>query len=59
MSNEELTVFFEEEAEVEVSQGYSLGTGGDGFIRLNLATQREILLESLARVKQAYNRYQR
>lgn len=55
LSNEELTAFFEDEAEVEVSLGYSLGTGGDGFIRLNMATQRQVILESLARVKKAYD----
>lgn len=59
MSKEELTVFFEDESEVEVSQGYSLGTGGEGFIRLNMATQRKVILESLARVKQAYDRHKR
>ncbi len=57
ISDEELTTFFEEKAEVIVSQGGSLGTGGSGFIRLNIATQTSIISECLTRVKRAYDRY--
>lgn len=57
MSNEELQALFEDEACVEVSQGYTLGTGGSGYIRLNVATQRKILAEGLERIKQAYDHH--
>ena len=57
MSDEELTAFFEDDAQVEVSQGYSLGTGGSGFVRLNLATQRSILSQGLERIRKAYERH--
>ena len=57
MSDEELTTFFEDDAQVEVSQGYSLGTGGSGFVRLNLATQRSILSQGLERIRKAYERH--
>ena len=57
LSDEELTAFFEDEAQVEVSQGYSLGTGGSGFIRLNMATQTSILTEGLERIEAAFQRH--
>lgn len=53
LSREELTVFFEDSAQVEVSQGYSLGTGGEGFIRLNMACPRAVLREGLERIREA------
>lgn len=59
MTSEEMTAFFEDEAQVEVSQGYSLGTGGDGFIRLNMATQRSILTEGLERIRSAFEHHRK
>lgn len=57
MDRESLTAFFEDEAEVEVSQGYSLGTGGEGYIRWNIACSRSVLMEGLERVCAAYRKH--
>lgn len=37
-----------------VNQGYTFGTGGEGFIRLNLACPRSILEEALERLVQSF-----
>ena len=55
MSNEQLTSFFEDRARIIVNQGHSLGTGGSGFIRLNIGCPRQILESGLDRIKQAYD----
>ena len=57
LSEEEMTAFFEDEAEVEVSQGSTLGTDGSGYVRMNIATQRSLLLAGLERVKKAYDKH--
>lgn len=55
MSNEQLTSFFEDKARIIVNQGHALGTGGSGFIRLNIGCPRQILESGLQRIKQAYD----
>lgn len=57
MSPEQQTTVFEKEARVEVSQGHSLGTGGEGHIRMNIACPRSVLLEGLKRIKDAFEKY--
>ena len=54
MNPQEMTEFFEDEAQTEVSIGASLGTGGEGFIRLNMACPRSVLKEGLERIAKAY-----
>ena len=55
MNKEQMTAFFEDEAEVEVSLGYTLGKGGEGFVRINMATQRAVLMKGLERIAKAYS----
>lgn len=45
--------FFLKEARVAFNDGKAFGTGGEGFVRLNFATQRSILQEALDRMKRA------
>ncbi len=45
--------FFLEQARVALTDGASFGTGGEGFVRLNFACQRSVLLEALDRMKTA------
>lgn len=40
------------ESKVWVNQGYIFGEGGSGFLRLNLACQKETLHEALKRIKE-------
>ena len=55
MSNEELHNFMIEKAKVWVNDGYIFGQGGDGFIRINVATPRSILLKGLEQLADAIN----
>ena len=57
LSREALTAFFEDEAEVIVTQGCFLGTGGEGYIRLNLGCPRSVLEKGLARIKEAFDKH--
>lgn len=57
MTTEEMTAFFEDGAEVEVSLGASLGTGGEGYVRLNMACPRSILQEGLERISKTYAKH--
>lgn len=45
--------FFLERARVALSAGSSFGKPGDGFVRLNFACPRSVLLEALGRMKAA------
>lgn len=54
LDREAQTAFFEDNAQVEVSQGFALGTGGEGYIRLNIACSRAVLMEGLQRIYTAY-----
>ena len=51
---EELKRWLEQEARINVSWGTSFGPGGEGFIRLNVATPRALLAEALNRMKRTY-----
>ena len=50
---EELDAFLLEQAKVAVNSGASFGTGGSGFVRLNLATSAEIIREAVGRISRA------
>jgi cystathionine beta-lyase len=45
--------FFLEQARVALTDGEDFGTGGRGFVRLNFACPRSVLLEALDRMKEA------
>ncbi len=45
--------FFLEKAKVALNDGAAFGRGGEGFVRLNFACPRTILLEALERMRQA------
>lgn len=45
--------FFLEEARVGLTDGADFGRGGEGFVRLNFATQRPVLEEALNRMRTA------
>lgn len=53
MSNAELKRFFVHEAGVGLNPGYTFGSQGSGFMRLNLGSPRAVLREALARIEQA------
>ncbi|MBK3745905.1 putative C-S lyase [Paraburkholderia aspalathi] len=55
LSPKELRQFFEEDAHIAVTYGDALGKGGEGYIRLNLATPKSILEEGLQRLAKAYS----
>lgn len=50
----DLVEWIQEKARVSVSFGSSFGPGGEGFIRVNVATPRQILQEGLERLAAAY-----
>jgi len=50
-SNESLQRFFIQKARVWLSEGSEFGKGGDGFVRMNIATSRSTLQEALTRIK--------
>lgn len=45
--------FFLEQARVALTDGQDFGAGGEGFVRLNFACPRSVLLEALDRMKAA------
>lgn len=53
---QELEEFLIKEAKVLMNQGGNYGTGGDGFVRLNIACARVILEDALERIKAAVER---
>lgn len=55
MTDRELEDFMEGEASVFAEGGYLFGTGGEGFVRLNLACPREVLESALERLVYATN----
>ena len=56
MSQEELVRFFVEDAKLGLNNGISFGKSGDGFMRLNAGTSKEILEEAMHRLLNAYNK---
>lgn len=49
----ELAVFMSKEAKVGLNQGTTFGTDGEGFVRMNIACPRSILVEGLNRIEKA------
>ncbi len=52
----ELMAFFKEKAKVIPSDGSSYGSGGEGFVRLNVGCPASVLDEALERIKRAANK---
>lgn len=53
LSSKELYKLFIE-YDVVISAGYKFGTGGDGFMRMNIACHRDTLKSALEAIKKAY-----
>lgn len=45
--------FFLEEAGIRMNDGKMFGEGGDGFVRMNLGTQHDVVREAIKRMKDA------
>jgi cysteine-S-conjugate beta-lyase len=54
MNDEELMKFTVEKAKVGLNNGGRFGTGGDGWLRLNIGCPRSVLQEGLERLKTAF-----
>ena len=55
LSNNELKDKLIEEAKVVLNQGYVFGKGGDGFVRLNLATPMERVKKALDQISKSFS----
>ncbi|MDY0097854.1 MAG: PatB family C-S lyase [Bacteroidales bacterium] len=53
MTPGKLQDFFVKKAGVGLNEGSTFGPGGDGFMRMNLATTRSVVLEALDRIAKA------
>ena len=58
LSGQQLRQLFEDESHITVAYGNVLGAGGEGHIRINLATSRSTLEKGLQRLAEAYRRRQ-
>lgn len=52
-SDRELEDFFTNQAGVRLHLGTTFGTGGSGFVRMNIACPRSVLLEAITRIEKA------
>lgn len=57
LSDDDLTEFFAKRAKTPVNSGASFGTGGSGFVRLNIALPRKELENALHRISDAVDKY--
>ena len=53
-AHDELVNFFVDEAKLGLNDGKSFGKVGDGFMRLNVGTSKEVLEEAMQRLLNAY-----
>ena len=53
LSHEELIRLFVSRAKLALNDGEMFGPGGEGYMRLNVATPREMLQEALQRLYRA------
>ncbi len=56
MKDEELMKFVIEKAKVGLNNGGKFGTGGDGWLRINIGCPRSVLQEGLERIEKAFNK---
>ncbi len=54
---EKASEFFLREAKVGLTDGTYFGAGGEGFVRLNFACSRSVLVQALERIKGALQRF--
>jgi cystathionine beta-lyase len=54
MSDEQLREFFVKQAHVGMNPGTAFGQAGSGFMRLNIAAPRAVIIEAMARIAQAF-----
>ncbi len=57
MNSSQLNTFLLQNAKVQINQGKMFGDNGDGFIRLNVACPKTLLIEGLNRIKKAVDTY--
>ena len=54
MQNEEVLNRVEKVAQIAINRGATFGTGGETFLRFNVATQRALIFDALKRLKKAF-----
>jgi cystathionine beta-lyase len=54
MSHDDLVDFFVDKAKLGLNDGKSFGHVGEGFMRLNVGTSKEVIKEALQRLHNAY-----
>jgi cysteine-S-conjugate beta-lyase len=54
MKDRQLSKFIVENAKVGLNNGGRFGTGGDGFMRINIGCPRSLLAEALERISIAF-----
>ncbi len=57
LDNEALRDFFIRKAKVGLNEGYSFGPGGEGFMRMNLATARDVVKRAFNQIERAVAEY--
>jgi cystathionine beta-lyase len=55
LTDKELENFFVYDAKLGLNTGISFGKGGEGFMRLNFAVSRSVLVYAMDRLKSVYN----
>lgn len=55
MSRDEFTSRVEKDAKIAVNHGPTFGSGGDNFLRFNLATPRPLVEQAIARMANAFS----
>ncbi len=55
LNDEELKSFFINKAKVGMNTGISFGEGGSGFMRMNIAAPRAVIIQALENIKKALN----
>ncbi|MCF6244938.1 MAG: PatB family C-S lyase [Sulfurovum sp.] len=56
LNKKDLVNFFVNESKLGLNNGLDFGQEGEGFMRLNIATSKELLEESMYKISQAYRR---
>jgi len=56
LNQKELVDFFMGDAKLGLNNGLDFGRAGEGFMRLNIGTSKEVLEEAMQRLMQAYRR---
>lgn len=56
LTNEELGKFLANEAGIALNQGHTYGPGGDGFMRMNIASPRNMIVQAMEQLKDACDR---